>query len=99
MKTSARGLTAGTVFTVELLQRFFSQDYRAMAAMNAGAGWAPIALFGRDWLPTALATWAVPLGLWAVGAALVRATARLWHALQECADSTEPPTVQQGSAL
>lgn len=92
-------LTAGTVFTVELLQRFFSQDYRAMAAMNAGAGWAPIALFGRDWLPTAVATWAVPLGLWAVGAALVRATARLWHALQERADSTETPTVQQGSAL
>lgn len=92
-------LTAGTVFTVELLQRFFSQDYRAMAALNAGSGWAPIALFGRDWLPTAVATWAVPLGLWAVGAALVRATARLWHALQERAEPAETPTAQQGSAL
>ena len=92
-------LTAGTVFTVELLQRFFSQDYRALAALHAGAGWAPIVLFGRDWPPTAIATWAVPLGLWAAGAALLRVTAGLWHALQEKADQAETSSAGQGSAL
>jgi branched-chain amino acid transport system permease protein len=82
-------LTAGTVFSVELLQRFFSQDYRSMAALNAGAGWAPIALFGRDWLPTAAGTWAVPLGLWAAGAALVRLAAHQWRTLAERAETTD----------
>lgn len=96
-------LTAGTVFAVELLQRFFSQDYRSMAALKAGAGWAPIALFGRDWLPTAVGTWAVPLGLWAVGAALVHLAARLRRALVERAEQEEATSsaasAAQGGAL
>lgn len=92
-------LTAGLVFTVELLQRFFSQDYRSMAALNAGAGWEPIALFGRAWMPTAVATWAVPLGLWAMGAGLVRLAAVQWRSLQERADFGATPSVQQGSTL
>lgn len=92
-------LAAGTVFTVELLQRFFSQDYRSLAALNAGMGWGPIPLFGREWLPTAVATWAVPLGLWVVGVAMVRATSHMWWRLQERAEAAEAPAAQQRSAL
>ncbi|GAA3992842.1 hypothetical protein GCM10022279_15170 [Comamonas faecalis] len=80
-------LTAATVFTVELLQRFFSQDYRSLVALQPDAGWTAIALFGRDWLPTAVATWAVPLVLCGVGAALVVATRRMWAALLERAEA------------
>lgn len=94
-------LAAGTVLTVELLQRFFSQEYRSMAALNPGAGWAPIALFGRGWPPMAVGTWALPLGLWAMGGALVRLSARLWRGLKDRAEQDEatPATAaMQGSA-
>ncbi|MBS0509163.1 MAG: branched-chain amino acid ABC transporter permease [Proteobacteria bacterium] len=96
-------LTAGTVFTVELLQRFFSQDYRSMAALHPGSGWAPIPLFGRDWLPTAVATWAVPLVLCGAGAALVFAARRMWQALLDRAEEMQAPSdaasTAQGGAL
>lgn len=96
-------LTAGTVFTVELLQRFFSQDYRSMAALRPGAGWAPIALFGREWLPTAAGTWAVPLVLCGAGAALVLVVRRMWQALLDRAEEKQAaPHVAvavQGDAL
>ena len=85
-------LTAGTGFTVELLQRYFSQDYRSMAAMHSGTGWAPIPLFGRDWLPTAAATWAVPLGLCGVGGALVFAARRMWQTLVDRAEEMQAPS-------
>lgn len=74
-------LTAGTVFAVEMLQRFFSQDYQSMTALNAGADWPPIALFEQVWLPGSWSTWAIPLSLWTVGGAMVRLTGRLWRAL------------------
>lgn len=96
-------LSAGTVFTVEMLQRFFSQDYRSMAALHPGSGWAPIPLFGRDWLPTAVATWAVPLGLCGVGGALVFAARRMWQALVDRAEEMQVPSnaasTAQGGAL
>lgn len=69
-------LAAGTTFAVELLQRMFSQDYRALAAANAAAPWPPITLFGRAWLPTAAFTWLVPAGLLAGGGALLVAARR-----------------------
>ncbi len=96
-------LTAGTVFTVELLQRFFSQDYRSMAALRPGAGWAPIALFGREWLPTAVGTWAVPLVLCGAGAALVLVVRRMWQALLDRAEEQQAAphaaVAVQGDAL
>ncbi|WP_411880833.1 branched-chain amino acid ABC transporter permease [Polaromonas sp. YR568] len=64
-------LAAGTAFTVELLQRMFSQDYRAMANANPYAPWPPIALFGRAWPPAAVLTWLVPALLLALGGSLV----------------------------
>lgn len=64
-------LAAGTAFTVELLQRMFSQDYRAMAGANPSAPWPPIALFGRAWPPSAVLTWLVPALLLALGGSLV----------------------------
>ena len=66
-------LAAGTVFVVELLQRLFSQDYRALAN---GAAWPPVTLFGRSWLPTAPTTWIVPVALFAAGGGLVAAILR-----------------------
>ncbi|UUX95244.1 branched-chain amino acid ABC transporter permease [Aquabacterium sp. J223] len=61
-------LAAGVVFTVELLQRLFSQDYRSLARMAGAAP--PIVLFGRPWPPAAVATWGVPLLLLGAGAAV-----------------------------
>ena len=62
--------SAGGAFTIELLQRVFSQDYRAMAALNSAAGLPAIALFGRSWLPGSALTWLVPLALLAIGGML-----------------------------
>ncbi|MGK6306541.1 branched-chain amino acid ABC transporter permease [Variovorax sp. DT-64] len=75
-------LTAGTAFAVELLQRMFSQDYRALAGANPGAAWPAIALFGRSWLPSDVSTWAVPAALLACGGALVYAVRRGVETLQ-----------------
>lgn len=65
-------LAAGAVFTVETLQRLFSQDYRALAAAAGSAP--PFELFGREWSPGAAVTWLLPLLLLAGGAALTMAT-------------------------
>lgn len=67
-------LGAGAVFTIETLQRLFSQDYRALAAAAGAAP--PITLFGRAWSPAAASTWLVPLLLLGGGAALTLATKR-----------------------
>ncbi|OZI34711.1 branched-chain amino acid ABC transporter permease [Bordetella genomosp. 10] len=64
-------LAAGGVFLVELLQRLFSQDYRALAQLGAGKPWPAIALFDRSWRPGALLTWLVPALLLAGGGAAV----------------------------
>ncbi|GAB2900690.1 branched-chain amino acid ABC transporter permease [Paralcaligenes ginsengisoli] len=64
-------LTAGTVYLVELLQRFFSQDYRSLAVLN-GKGWPPIALFGAQWDPTAVLTWVLPVLALISGVAVLR---------------------------
>jgi branched-chain amino acid transport system permease protein len=67
-------LAAGAVFTVETLQRLFSQDYRTLAAAAGSAP--PFELFGREWSPAAAVTWLVPLGLLGGGALLTLATQR-----------------------
>lgn len=88
-------LAAGTAFLVELLQRLFSQDYRALAAANVGAPWPPIALFGRAWSPVAVTTWLVPAALLAVGGALVVVARRGAAAAQEAGE----PAVQEHAPL
>jgi branched-chain amino acid transport system permease protein len=62
-------ISAGGAFAIEMLQRVFSQDYRAMAAMHPGAALPPVPLFGRNWAPTSATTWFVPLVLLLVGSA------------------------------
>lgn len=61
-------LAGGAVFLVELLQRLFSQDYRALVQLSPGKPWPDIPLFDLAWQPRALLTWLVPLVLLAGGA-------------------------------
>ncbi|WP_439683727.1 Branched-chain amino acid ABC transporter permease [Cupriavidus oxalaticus] len=82
-------LAGGTVFSVELLQRFFSQDYRALAALNGGAGWPPIPLFGREWAPLSALTWLPPALLVGAGTLLARHASQRWQRLREDADTTD----------
>ncbi|CAM5199617.1 Branched-chain amino acid transport system permease protein OS=Castellaniella defragrans OX=75697 GN=HNR28_002213 PE=4 SV=1 [Castellaniella defragrans] len=90
-------LVAGTVFSVELLQRAFSQDY--LSQIGAGAAqWPAIALFGHAWNPISVWTWLVPVILLAVGLLVLRAASRRWRA------ATEPrldddPSVGGGNTL
>lgn len=72
---------AGTVFLVELLQRLFSQDYRALVRLGAGRPWPPLALFGQDWQAASPATWAVPALLLAAGGLLCWRCRRYLNAL------------------
>lgn len=80
-------LAGGTVFFVEILQRLFSQDYRAMASATPGAAWPPIPLFGHGWLPSSIVTWAVPVAQLAVGMLLVRFTRARWLALVDAPEA------------
>lgn len=68
-------LAAGTVFAVELLQRLFAQDYRALARAAVTQPWPSVHLFGRDWLPGAIETWLVPVALF-LAASLLAVIAR-----------------------
>lgn len=61
---------AGTVITVELVQRLFAQGY-----LGADAGWPPVSFAGRDWDPTAVLTWTVPALLLAGGIYALRRAA------------------------
>ncbi|WP_411884381.1 branched-chain amino acid ABC transporter permease [Polaromonas sp. YR568] len=88
-------LAAGTAFTVELLQRMFSQDYRAMAGANPSAPWPPIALFGRAWPPSAVLTWLVPALLLALGGSLVLGVRRWLCVLS----AREEPDAAPGAAV
>ncbi|MDF3839301.1 branched-chain amino acid ABC transporter permease [Cupriavidus basilensis] len=77
-------LAGSTVFTVELLQRFFSQDYRSMAALNGG-GWPPLPLFGREWDPVSPLTWLVPAVFLVAGIAAARLANGAWLRLKDAA--------------
>lgn len=76
-------VTAGAVFAVEMLQRIFSQDYRAMANLQAGIPWPPIRFLERDWAPVSMATWGIPLGLIVAGGLLGRVTRGKLRALAQ----------------
>lgn len=74
-------LASGAVFVVELLQRIFSLDYRALAAAKPITEWPAIALLGRQWLPGSLITWLPPVALLAAGSLTARVARSRWHAL------------------
>ncbi|MDK3020914.1 branched-chain amino acid ABC transporter permease [Pseudodonghicola flavimaris] len=59
---------AGAVFLIEFLQRFLSSEYRA--GVSEG-NWPAISLFSYDWAPLSVLPWAVGLGLFGLGIALV----------------------------
>jgi branched-chain amino acid transport system permease protein len=95
-------LGAGGAFLVELLQRLFSQDYRALAGANAAAPWPPISLFGVRWPPASPLTWLVPIVALLAGGALVCLAQRMRRALEHgrpAAGSAPAPTAEAaGSA-
>lgn len=74
-------LAAGTVFTVEMLQRIFHQDYQSLIA--PGSAWPPVALFGREWLPGSAVTWVLPVAAFFAGLALLRNAAAKWQFLND----------------
>jgi branched-chain amino acid transport system permease protein len=76
-------LSMGGAFAVEMLQRVFSQDYRAMAKLAAGGAWPPVTLLARAWSPTAVTTWAVPVLLIGAGALLA------WFGQRKLKQATE----------
>jgi len=84
-------LAGGTVFLVELLQRLFSQDYRALAAAHPSAAWPAVTLFGRAWAPADALTWVVPAALLASGAAVVLALRRHVLGLQDASEESDAP--------
>ena len=80
-------LSLGGTFAIEMLQRVFSQDYRAMARLQPAGAWPPLQFLGRAWLPAAFATWAVPAALLASGAWLAHLARQRLRALAD-AEST-----------
>jgi branched-chain amino acid transport system permease protein len=85
-------LAAGATFAIEMLQRAFSQDYRALANLQPGQAWPPIAYLGRAWAPASVATWAVPVGLVAVGSLLAQMARLRFRALAQQAESAAAPS-------
>lgn len=87
---------AGGAFLVEMLQRLFSQDYRALA--GAAAALPPVQLFGRAWQPAAPATWMVPAALVGAGTALLYAARRRRATFEARSESAAPaPAVPAGA--
>lgn len=74
-------LVAGLVFTVESIHVVLTDSYAA-ARKSAGGAWVPYKLFGTSFLPDAVSTWAIPIGLFVVGGGLLpiarRLTLRAW---------------------
>jgi branched-chain amino acid transport system permease protein len=84
-------LAAGTVFSVELLQRVFSQDY--LSQVRAGAAqWPAITLFGHAWEPLSVGTWLIPVVLLVAGLLILRTAARRWRAATEPQSDDDPST-------
>jgi len=79
-------LTVSSVFLVELLQRMFSLDYRALASVNPVAPWPAITLFARPWFPGVATTWLPPILIFFTGCWAVRLARGRWQALLDNAD-------------
>lgn len=91
----------GAVFLVELLQRLFSQDYRALIPADAAVAWPAVTLFDRAWLPGAVSTWGVPLLLLGAGGLLLWCCRRVLAALieRETLQARTPATVPDEQEL
>ncbi|WP_326538694.1 branched-chain amino acid ABC transporter permease [Pseudorhodoferax sp.] len=90
-------VAGGVAFAVELLQRIFTQDYRALAAASPDAAWPAVTLAGRAWPPASPWTWLVPAGLLAAGA-LLAWTVRLGHGRLQGRDAAPSPLVTAEAA-
>lgn len=86
---AAAAATAGTVFLVELLQRLFSQEYRAMLQLDSGGAWPSVTLFGHPWQVSSVTTWGLPALLFAA-AALLAWRYRLQLSACESAQAAQP---------
>jgi branched-chain amino acid transport system permease protein len=84
-------LAAGGGFTIELLQRLFSQDYRALAKLHPGVPLPPVSLLGHAWSPAAAMTWMTPLALLLAGAFFA------WRARQRLQSLAREP--EQGFSI
>lgn len=82
-------LSAGGIFVVEMLQRLFSQDYRAMVQLSADKAMPPIALFGQSWSPTSPVSWLVPLALICAGSLCAYLVRQRFHALEQAQDQEQ----------
>lgn len=91
----------GAVFLVELLQRLFSQDYRALIPADAAVAWPAVTLFDRAWPPGAVSTWGVPLLLLGAGGLLLCCCRRVLAALveRETLQARTPATVPDEQEL
>ncbi|WP_044044012.1 branched-chain amino acid ABC transporter permease [Caballeronia insecticola] len=81
--TAGMAITAGTVFLIELAQRLFAQDYRALAVPGNAGGLPLVSLFGAEWVPASALTWLVPAALIAIGAGSARAASRAWARIKD----------------
>lgn len=87
--------SAATVFTIELLQRLFSQEYRALLQAAAGGAWPAVALFDHAWQPASAATWGVPLLLFGAAGLMFWRCRRLLDTLAgDKASARAPLTVR-----
>jgi branched-chain amino acid transport system permease protein len=94
---AAVGLAGGgAVFVIEMLQRLFSHDYRSLASMSAVP--LPVSLFGRDWSPTSVATWIVPIALLAAGGLLALVARRRLSAIGRTPDRSSEEIDEQAHA-
>lgn len=81
-------LVAGTVFSVEMLQRIFSQDYLSLAR-SSGKEWPAITLFDTAWHPLSVTTWLLPVALLLIGLLVLHRAVRRWRAALEAAAGTD----------
>ena len=84
-------LSLGGAFAIELLQRLFSQDYRSAVRLHPGEAWPPVMLLSREWSPASMATWSVPLLLFAAGLLLAWLARRRGAALEGGQAESLPP--------
>jgi branched-chain amino acid transport system permease protein len=84
-------LSLGGAFAIELLQRLFSQDYRSAVRLHPGEAWPPVMLLSREWSPASMATWSVPLLLFAAGLLLAWLARRRGAALEGGQAESQPP--------
>lgn len=74
-------LVLGAVFLIELLQRIFAQDYRALRI--TGQPWPPVPFAGRMWSPGAASTWALPIASLAAGVVALRWLRPRWRQAEQ----------------